>query len=279
MNKASKWSDDEDDQDFIMRQKQMKQEISLPTKLIEEPNKLKEKSFLNWAKKTELKEDSINPKFSKSSRIGRILRKEQNNKIDQTLGENSGVTPISQILKKDSLKCAVKTLDYLPNNTQTTPMLWLYAGIGKTLKICKLDTQNNSYSIVNSFFFQNENILQSRFLDSSTVASQILKKKYVSIFDIKKEKSTKLFKLFSDGISNNKRHSSKKQGYINCLDVNKERNLIGVSSSNLFSLIDRRSKGSVFQKNLMKTVSDLKFRGNSEIVYQTNSGLFRLDLR
>lgn len=280
MQKVSKWSDDEDDQDFEMRQKQVSGGLSLPSKLIEETNIFREKAFLGWAKGKAKSKSNQNQKLeTEKSRIGKLLAQEQQGNAKYQNKFIARVKPLSQIMKKDSLKCAVKTIDFLPTKTASDKVTWLYAGVGKVLRICTLDVRAREYKLEQSFYFQNENILKSRFLDSSTVVSHLLKKKHISLFDLQKERSTKLLKLFSEGISNNKRIQAKSRHFVDCMDVDGQRKYVGVCSSNLFSLVDRRSRRPALQKNLMKKVVNLRFSGATSVVYQTNAGLFKLDLR
>jgi hypothetical protein len=186
---------------------------------------------------------------------------------------------LSQTIKKDSLKCAVKTIDLLGEKDSGEPLLCLYAGLGKVLKVLSLDVDKKEYSLQDSYFFQNENIIQSRFVNKHAIASQLLKKKYISIFDTNKEKSTKIFKLFSEGSGSKKTPGSKGKGFVDCFDASPNRSLLAATSGNLLGLVDSRTQTCAFQKNLMNRVTQLKFQGDSSLVFQCSSGLFKLDLR
>lgn len=280
MQKTSKWADD-DEHEFTENLHYSQNNLSLPTKLQEEPDLLKQKSFLNWASKpakptpTSKQTDKL---ARETSRIGELLTREQKHS-SVFKEEASGVTPVVQTIKKDSLKCSVKTIDFLESTVSESEVTCLFAGVGKVLSILHVDISKRKYTAKDSFFFQNENILKSRFLDSKTIASQLVRKKCISVFDTVKEKSTKIFKLFSQNASNNSKSNSKFNGFVECFDVNPSRSLMCVSSRNLFGLIDPRTKGAILHKNLMKSAQKLRFSGDSCVNFQTNSGMFSLDLR
>ena len=273
----AKWSDDEDDLNFEMRQKGKESGISLPTKLKEEPDQIKSNSFLGWVKKPSEKKLILNQKPQNLYSVKNLLKREQNNSSINK--QQDCITSVSKTVKHHSLKSSVKSIDRLQNGFQNNnTSKWLFCGLGKTLKTCDLFEDRNEYDITNSFFFNNESFLKTRFLDSNKTLSHLLKKRYVTLFDLEKEKATRLSKLFTKN-TNQQSQKGGKSGIVDFMEISLDKKLIGVSSNNLFSVMDSRSRMPVFEKHLLTKIQRFCFSDSHKLIYQSNSGLLSLDLR
>ncbi len=106
--------------------------------------------------------------------------------------------------------------------------MYLYAGFDKTVKILKTkEGKNKNYDIEHKIFFEKLPIHQAKFsFDSSKIILSFLKKPFISIFDIKKQKSDSIYKLFPQNLR------------VQFMRVNEERDRSLVVSKNHSTLID-----------------------------------------
>lgn len=257
----AKWSDDEEDQEYEMREKTLNSNIvSLPTKVQDDTADLVVNDFLKWTQSKQTASEIMPEQINKQT-VRDLLQGETKNISTK---ENVIVRPITKLLKKDHLRSAVNSIDAFPQNSS----LYCYSGIGKTARLLSLDTSNKSYSVQNSFFFESENPLKCKFVSKEVLVCQMRKKKYLNFFDIEKEKSSRVSKLFSNG------------GEVLLMDTCPLRNYSVVSNGKMISLIDTRSKLPVKEKHLMTQIHSLNFYNSQKIAFSSDTkGVSIYDIR
>ena len=189
--KTSKWSDDEDDQNFDMRLKAKQQGPALPTKLIEETDKNKEDAFLGWIQKPDTQDELKNANLGavKANSVGMVqdlLKREIS--VNRYESGPTKVLRIGKTKKADRLASAVNSIDFLPSRFDKSGSkgpLWMFSGLGKELRFGRVREKERKVDLEGNFFFDRESFLVSRFLDESTVVSLSQRKRSVFRFFIR----------------------------------------------------------------------------------------------
>ena len=228
MNKNLKWEDPEDNNTFDEEVPNIHKKISLKNPNISEGLK----NYYNETKNNKQPLWVTKKKENNKSSVGNLQKNSKNFQTKNT--KKLKIKKILQTDNRDSLNSVIQSIDSnLKNN------LFLFSGFDKNLKITKINNDGRkNYKIEKAVYFESLPICNSKFtFDSSKIILSFLKKNFISIYDLEKEKSNSIYKLFN--IKNN----------VEICELNKTRNIALIAGKNNLTFLDI-SKNLIIEKNL-----------------------------
>ena len=229
MTKNQKWEDPEDNKEFEEDDVQnIHKKISLKNKNISEGLK----NYYSEIKNNKKPLWVTKKRENKKSEISNLQKNAENFNLQKN--KKVKIKKFLQTDNRDSLNSVIQSID---SNLEKN--LFLYSGFDKILKLSKINNDNKkNYFIEKSIFFESLPICNSFFTyDSSKIILTFLKKSFLSIYDLEKEKSNSVYKLFN--IKNN----------IDICKLNKTKNIALLAGKNNLTFFDI-SKNFIIEKNL-----------------------------
>ena len=255
MQTKSKWVDTEDLEDLgsdetenpNIHKKIKKKHNNLAKGLKEYKDSFIENKgkFLSWMSKK---------KDLKKSKTGALLAKAD--VFDVSVRKEFKMKKAFRTDKHDSINSVVQAVNYC-SQTQ----YYLYAGFDKKIKfVLPSDSDSKGYKALRSVYLEGLPIVNAKFANSTSVMLSYLRKKFISIYDIEKQKPVHFYKLFKTD-----NHDIK-------VNVNKA-NLSLISNNKEINLFDHDKKVSIAKKTQSNAIVDTCFINQHDfaIAYDTEN--------